>query len=154
MTDFWDWALGVYAKPGVSEACLDLQDNYQQCTAYLLWAAWAGDQGLLLAPDTLALGLDLAQAWEADVLHPLRQARRRLKAQWAAMPDAGREALREQVKATELFAEQTLIEALAKLAKTAARSSDQTPLEALVQAASLWSPPAPIHALASLSQRL
>jgi hypothetical protein len=70
------------------------------------------------------------------------------------MPDAGREALREQVKATELFAEQTLIEALAKLAKTAARSSDQTPLEALVQAASLWSPPAPIQALASLSQRL
>ena len=154
MTPFWDWALGVYAKQGVAQACLDLQDKDQQCTAYLLWAAWASDQGLGLSQDTLTLGQSLASHWETEVLQPMRHARRYLKAAIETMPDPAREALREQVKATELFAEQTLIQALAELASDAPIQAPETQLQALIQAGALWSPPPPKAALIALSERL
>ena len=154
MTPFWDWALGVYAKPGVAEACLDLQDKDQQCTAYLLWAAWASDQDLGLAQDTLSLGQALARQWEAEVLQPLRHTRRHLKTAIAAMPDPPREALREQVKATELFAEQTLIQALARLTRDSPVVAAEPRLTAMIRAGALWSPPPSIAALTTLSERL
>lgn len=154
MTPFWDWALSVYAKPGIAEACLELQDKDQQCTAYLLWAAWASDQDLGLAQDTLTLGQALASQWESEVLQPLRHTRRHLKTAIAAMPDPAREALREQVKATELFAEQTLIQALAKLASDAPVLAAEPRLTALIRAGALWSPPPPKAGLIALSERL
>jgi uncharacterized protein (TIGR02444 family) len=154
MTPFWDWALGIYAKPGVAEACLELQDRDQQCTAYLLWAAWASDQGLVLCQDSLVTGQALASQWESEVLQPLRHTRRHLKAAIETMPDPAREALRAQVKATELFAEQTLIEALTKLAGNAPSAPAETRLQALVRAGALWSPPPTKDALSVLSQQL
>lgn len=154
MTPFWDWALDIYAKPGVAEVCLALQDQDQQCTAYLLWAAWASDQGLGLAQDTLASGQALAGQWEAEVLQPLRQTRRHLKTTIAVMPDPAREALREQVKATELFAERTLIQALAKLASDAPGLAAEPRLTALTRAGALWSPPPSVATLNTLSERL
>ena len=154
MTPFWDWALGIYAKPGVAEACLELQDRDQQCTVYLLWAAWASDQGLGLSQDRLVTGQALASQWEGEVLQPLRQARRNLKMGIEAMPDPAREALRERVKATELLAEQTLIEALARLAGHAPSAPAETRLQALVRAGALWSPPPTKDALSVLSQWL
>ena len=154
MIPFWDWALSVYAKPGIAEACLELQDKDQQCTAYLLWAAWASDQGLGLAQDTLASGQALARQWETEVLQPLRHARRHLKTAIAAMPDPAREALREQVKATELFAEQTLIQALAKLTRYSPVWAAEPRLTAMIRAGALWSPPPSIVALTTLSERL
>ena len=36
----WGWTLEAYARPGVPEACLELQDEYGQNTSYLLWAVW------------------------------------------------------------------------------------------------------------------
>ena len=154
MTPFWDWALSVYAKPGVAQACLDLQDSGQQCTAYLLWAAWAADQGLELSQGTLASGQALASHWESEVLQPLRHARRYLKAAIETMPDPAREAMREQVKATELFAEQTLIQALAALTTAAPIKAAEPRLTALVRAGALWSPPPTQEALIALSERL
>ena len=38
----WDWALEVYARPGVPDTCLVLQDDHGQNTSYLLWAACPG----------------------------------------------------------------------------------------------------------------
>jgi len=154
MTPFWDWALGIYAKPGVADACLELQDKEQQCTVYLLWAAWASDQGLVPCQDSLVTGQALASQWEREVLRPLRHARRHLKNAIEAMPGPAREALREQIKATELLAEQTLIEALAKLAGHAPSAPADTRLQALVRAGALWSPPPTKDALSVLSQRL
>ena len=151
---FWDWALGIYAKPGVAEACLDLQDKDQQCTVYLLWAAWAADQGLVLSHDSLVTGQALASQWEREVVQPLRHARRHLKTVIEAMPDPAPEALREQVKAAELLAEKTLIEALAKLAGNPPSAAAETRLQALVRAGALWSPPATKDALSVPSQRL
>ncbi|OZA82811.1 MAG: TIGR02444 family protein, partial [Caulobacter sp. 39-67-4] len=40
----WDWALQVYARQDVADACLSLQDAHGQNVPYLLWAAWAAGE--------------------------------------------------------------------------------------------------------------
>ena len=39
----WDFAVRLYAEPGVGEACLALQDRFGVDVPLLLWAAWLGD---------------------------------------------------------------------------------------------------------------
>lgn len=109
--DLWSWAVAAYARPGVAEAALALQDEHGQCVPLLLWAAHARPAN----PGAVAQAVDLARAWEAGAILPLRSARRGLK---TALPgvDAGpREALRVQVKAAEIEAERLLLVALATL---------------------------------------
>ncbi len=131
MSEFWDWAVEAYARPGVAEACLDLQDTYGQNVPLLLWAIWRGGD--------VAAAVDLARAWEDEVVGPLRGVRRRLKGR------AGAEALREQVKAVELEAERTLMQALEAMAGKAPDTI------ALSTAAEAWGGAPPPEALAGLA---
>ena len=64
----WDWTLDVYARPGVAEATLALQDEHGLNTSLLLWAAWADPDR-----ETLANGVQAAVAWDETVLWPLRK---------------------------------------------------------------------------------
>lgn len=153
MSQFWDWALSAYARPGVAQACLDLQDDHGQCTPYLLWAVWAAQGGRSLDQATLAQGADLAQRWEPTVITPLRAVRRGLKPVFEGVADHNREVLREQVKALELAAEQTLMLSLEALALDAACGC-VSPQQALERAAALWTPSAPQNSLMALSQHL
>src|SRR5262249_34016824 len=41
LMSLWEWTLEAYARPGVPEATLSLQDRHGQNTSYLLWAVWA-----------------------------------------------------------------------------------------------------------------
>jgi len=102
MSEFWDWAVAAYARPGVAGACLDLQDNYGQSVPLLLWAIWRGGD--------VAAAVAIARSWEDEVIGPLRGVRRRLKRR----PEA--EALRQKIKAIELEAERSLMTALEALA--------------------------------------
>ncbi len=142
---FWDWALTAYDRPGVAEACLSLQDDFGQQTAYLLWAVWA-------SPDDRALanGAELARHWEAAILGPVRQARRALKVPLAPVDDAGRLSVRESVKAVELDLERLLMTSLAGL-------STPTPgpaLASLLRAGETWGDPPTIEALQRLATAL
>ncbi|MFC3079306.1 TIGR02444 family protein [Phenylobacterium terrae] len=143
----WDWAVAAYERPGVADACLDLQDAHGQNTCFLLWAVWSGaaDAGLL------ERAAEAAQLWESEVLGPLRQVRRALKASTPPLAEAAREALREEVKAAELKVEQALLEALGRLVP--ARRSEN-PLQALQAAAKAWGEPPPDEALARLADAL
>lgn len=107
-SDFWDWAVAAYAKPGVAEASLSLQDEYGQCVPLLLWAAWAGEPAC--APEAALL----ARAW-LPVIEPLRGVRRRLKTEVSTGDESDRLALRSDVKAIELRAEKALMTRLAAL---------------------------------------
>ncbi|MEQ9465207.1 MAG: TIGR02444 family protein [Haliea sp.] len=96
----WEFSLQLYARPGVAEACIEAQDHYAADVNLLLYAAWLAQQGLELDPgqwQALAAGVD---EWRRRVVAPLRALRR----DWKALPDAA--ALREQVRALELAAEQ------------------------------------------------
>jgi len=133
MSEFWDWAVAAYDRPGVAEACLDLQDRYDQNVPLLLWAIWRGGD--------LPAAVALARQWEAEVTGPLRGVRRRLKGR------PGAEALREQVKAVELEAERTLMRQLEILA---APVVDDAALRAVADAYGAPPPAAALERLRAL----
>jgi uncharacterized protein (TIGR02444 family) len=148
----WDWALTAYGRPGVAAICLALQDGHDQNIPLLLAAAWAAAEGRSLDLDQ---AVALTRAWDADVVAPLRAARRALKVSHTPISDSGREALRETVKAVELEAERLLLAALESLAW----SGETAPLEpALTAASARWSqtknPPPPADGIAALSSAL
>jgi uncharacterized protein (TIGR02444 family) len=150
---FWTWALEAYARPGVAQACLDLQDHHGQCAPYLLWAAWAARNGRPLDRRTLEAGADIAARWEAAAVGPLRAARRAMKPNVPGVVDAARAALRAEVKALELQAEQLLVETLETLAPEDA--SEALPLApAIAAAAAAWPAEAPGAALDRLARTL
>jgi uncharacterized protein (TIGR02444 family) len=153
VSQFWDWALSAYARHGVAQACLDLQDDHGQCTPYLLWAAWAAQSGRGLDEATLVKGADLARRWEPTLITPVRAVRRALKPAFDGVCDDLREALREQVKAVELAAEKTLMLSLEAITLGAPFGSLSVQ-QALEQATALWTPTAPKNSLMALSQHL
>lgn len=150
---FWTWALEAYARPGAAPACLDLQDHHGQCVPYLLWAAWAAREGRVLDRQTLEAGAGVSARWEAAGVGPLRAARRAMKPEVPGVADAAREALRAEVKALELQAEQLLIETLEALAPESGGAA--LPLgPALAAAADAWPAEASRAALDRLAQTL
>jgi uncharacterized protein (TIGR02444 family) len=109
--DFWGFSNRCYARPGVAAVCLDLQDRSGRDVNLLLYAAWVGASGRgRLAPADLARAEAAVAPWRREVVEPLRQIRRRVK----ATPDSA--ALHATLKAGELQAEahaQALLEAVA-----------------------------------------
>lgn len=143
----WEWVLQAYARPGVPEACLRLQDEHGQNTSFLLWAVHAGAKD----PELLTSAAATAQAWDRTALIALREVRRALKPPLPRVADNARLALREEVKGLELAAERLLLETLDGL--TRGRGGAST-LEALEAASKAWDKPAPPGALAELAAAL
>ncbi|WP_165185176.1 TIGR02444 family protein [Caulobacter soli] len=108
----WQWALEVYARPSVAEACLSLQDGHGQNVPYLLWAAWRAHEG---RPADAGEAARLVQRWEAEVGSPLRAVRRAIKPAWPGIDDDAREDFRNAVKDVELRGEKVLMESLEAL---------------------------------------
>ena len=107
----WDYALVAWARPGVSEVCLQLQNQHGQCVALLLWRAWATTEGRQVSGSTARRAINLARLRESKINAPLRAARRAL----AGAPEGV-----EAARAAELDAERALLEALEALTPPAA----------------------------------
>lgn len=103
-TPFWQFSGTVYARPGVAEACLELQDRHGLDVNLLLFCAWAGVRGRRFDGGDIGLLRSASRPWHDNVVGPLRAARRWLKQQ-TVVPDELGEAFREDVKALELQAE-------------------------------------------------
>lgn len=104
MTSLWDFALDFYARPGVSAACLTLQDEAGADVILLITAFYADHQG---APLDLAAISGLRQEmseWREGVVLPLRAARRFLRGALEGH-ESERDELRIAVKSVELAAE-------------------------------------------------
>lgn len=144
----WGWTLGAYARPGVPEACLLLQDEHGQNTSFLLWAVWAEGAD----PAVLEAAAAAGRRWDEAVLKPIRAVRRTLKAPFGGVDDGAREGLREDVKAAELRAERVLMEAFEALSEH--RRGGQAALAALQAASRAWGAAAPDEALARLARAL
>jgi uncharacterized protein (TIGR02444 family) len=125
----WDRVVAAYARQGVPEACLQLQDEHGQNVSFLLWAY--ADR--VADPDLLGRAVAATRAWDATALAPLRAVRRALKPPCPPVADIAREALRTEVKATELHAERVLVETLESLGRPRAEAA--TGLAALTAAA-------------------
>lgn len=112
----WPWALALYARPGVSEALLALQDEADLDVCELLWGLW------LLAHDRapvaeLASRLAPVRQWQQHYTKPLRRLRRDLKAQAAGHPVL--EQMRTHIKAAELQSERETLRQLEALTLSA-----------------------------------
>ena len=77
---FWHFSLEFYGRPGVSAACLDLQDRFGCDVNLLLFACWVGvsGRGRLELAD-LAKAQAVVEPWRCGVVEPLRAARRLVK---------------------------------------------------------------------------
>lgn len=111
--DLWEFALAVYARPGVEGACLRLQEAGAD-VCLVLTALWLDRRHCALDAEGLARLQRASQHWQDTVVRPLRQLRQAWKA--ASGADESLAALREQLKGLELAAEREQLARLARLA--------------------------------------
>lgn len=77
---FWTFATGLYAGPGVGEACLWLQDAHGADVNLLLFAAWLAVAHRRTIGIEDAARLDAAVAdWRREVVQAIRAVRRHAK---------------------------------------------------------------------------
>src|ERR1700753_549828 len=107
----WDFVVELYAKPGVSQACLELQDRLRVDVSFLLTVLfYARHRSIHLSMEEIA-SLDRSiSAWRDQVLIPLRRLRRSVKA--SDLLNSSTEEFYRRIKADELLAEQLEISAL------------------------------------------
>ena len=99
---FWRFSLAFYARPGVAEALIALQDRAGCDVNLILFALWRGvAHGHRLNDAELAKAEAAIAPLRRDVIEPLRRLRRSLQAY--NHPDV--QALRRRVGALELAAE-------------------------------------------------
>lgn len=103
----WEFSLERYARPGVADVCLHLQDEQGVNVNVLLWCAWLDARGLMLDATRLHNAQKRIRAWDEHYVIPLRQLRRRMKVEFGSADD-GIEAVRECIKQAELLAEKQL----------------------------------------------
>lgn len=99
----WDFALSIYAMPGVEAACLTLQDESDVDVCELLFHCWLYSCGLEVIPAEMASIRRERCQWQQRVTEVLRELRRDLKAAAAASESVAK--LRQTIKQAELMAE-------------------------------------------------
>jgi uncharacterized protein (TIGR02444 family) len=114
-SDLWNFAQRLYARPGVEQACLHLQNSGAD-VCLLLCACWLQQTAQAFSPQRLQQLQSLAQPWQQQVITPLRELRKNWRAAAQQQPELA--ALREQVKILELQAEQQLLMQLQTCAAT------------------------------------
>ena len=105
-SEFWDFSLATYGRPGVAPGCLSLQDRRGIDVNMAMLCCWIGasGRGRLEAGDIEAI-LAVAKPWHDAVVVPLRGLRRDLKTRPAPPPAATVEAVRRRIATAELAAE-------------------------------------------------
>jgi uncharacterized protein (TIGR02444 family) len=99
---FWRFSLALYARPGVAEALIALQDRAALEVNLILFGLWLGaSQGRRLTADELAAAGAAIAPFAGAAVAPLRRLRRQLKP--ASDPDL--QALRRRVARLEIEAE-------------------------------------------------
>ncbi len=128
----WRYAVTLYGRPGVAEACLALQDRHGADVPLLLAAIWHAERGWG-TPD-LARWRAISAAWRAAAVLPLRSLRRALKAR------PGWEPIRARVKRLELAAERAQLAALARHARVGAPAPARAVLRSVLGNAARGAP--------------
>ena len=137
--------MALYARDGVPEACLHLQNRHDLDVPMVLFAAFVGAvrRETLTASD-LEAARGSVDAWHHEVVRPLRAVRQRLKSGPAPAPNDITARLRSEVQRIEIAAElieldqlDTLIPALGPTpASGSAAECAAAAIESVVQAIS------------------
>ena len=103
---FWDFALEVYRKPGVGDACLRLQEGQHLDVNLLLFVSWIGASGSgALTRQDIQQCMAAVGSWHEQVVKPLRGVRRIMKGGFATAPADLSDQLRRAIQAREIDAE-------------------------------------------------
>ena len=102
----WAFALELYARPGVADACLQLQNRAGVDVMMLLMAGYAAVRHriLLTLPEIRELD-EVCHPWREQIVRPLRAIRTGLKEGPSPAPSSETEQFRSKVKSIELAAE-------------------------------------------------
>jgi uncharacterized protein (TIGR02444 family) len=104
--DSWAFALHIYARPGVADACLRLQNEAGVDVMMLLMTVFAAVRHrVLLTPSEIRELDEVCRPWREQIVQPLRAIRGRLKTGPLPAPDSTTEPFRSTIKAAELAAE-------------------------------------------------
>jgi uncharacterized protein (TIGR02444 family) len=104
--DSWAFALTIYARPGVADACLTLQNEAGVDVMLLLMATFdAVKRRILLTPDEIKAMDEACRPWREQVVWRLRAIRSELKTGPRPAPTSKTEPFRSKIKALELEAE-------------------------------------------------
>jgi uncharacterized protein (TIGR02444 family) len=113
---FWTFSLGYYRGAGVSEACLELQDNCGVDVNVVLFLLWQATQRRQLGAVQVKALAEKVGPWQIDVIGPIRGLRRMLKGNAPLLDKGSAELFRTKIKAIELEAERLQQEAMCAMA--------------------------------------
>jgi len=125
---FWNYSSETYRKPGVSAACLEIQDRHDLDVNLLLFCFWLGQAHRCSLSMEQFKGLITVTAnWRGSVVLPIRAARRYLK-KWSDPDDSckGKELYRAAL-ALELQAERAQQQMMFRYALTCLKSQPSQP---------------------------
>jgi uncharacterized protein (TIGR02444 family) len=120
----WDVVQAFYAGPGVSAACLTLQDQHGADVTLLLFLLARAERGQSFDAEEIARLSAATQSWRTTTIAPLRALRRQLKLPLHGF-DAG--TLRQMIATAEIEAERLQLIHLDSLIAT---SPDRSALDA------------------------
>jgi uncharacterized protein (TIGR02444 family) len=111
----WAFALEIYARPGVADACLTLQNEAGVDIMMLLMVIFAAvkHRHLLTREEIRSLN-DVCRPWREQIVWPLRKMRTGLKTGPSPAPGAATEEFRSKIKSLELAAERLQNQLLAE----------------------------------------
>jgi uncharacterized protein (TIGR02444 family) len=102
----WAFALDIYARPGVADACLKLQNEAGVDVMMFLVIAFAAVRHrTLLTPSEIRQLDEDCRPWREQIVRPLRAIRSGLKTGPLPAPNSETEEFRSKVKAIELASE-------------------------------------------------
>lgn len=117
-SSLWTFSERIYARPGVADALLRLQNERGADVNLLLYCTWhaASGRGVLSRADLAALD-EALRPWREAIIGPLRALRQRIKQEPAlsGLPMAGD--ARDKVLAAELASEQVAQQLLESLTR-------------------------------------
>ncbi|TFH76770.1 TIGR02444 family protein [Pseudomonas kribbensis] len=122
-SDLWSFALAVYARPGVEDACLRLQ-SAGASVCLMLCGLWLEQRDATCDEVRTRQLQELTIPWDKEVVQPLRA----MRMQWKNLADTDPvlKGMREQIKGLELEAERALLSRLEGVAQGWKRNSKES----------------------------
>lgn len=131
-----------------------LQDDHEQSVPLVLWGIYLGGFAKPNLDDEALEGfVDQARSWHEQIIDPIRRIRRRLKSPISDIETKAQEAVRQDIKAVELRAEQGLMQGFVADAFEIELKKQWDRDEALgcvTKLAKIWHPKVPREALRRL----
>jgi uncharacterized protein (TIGR02444 family) len=129
-TPLWRFSLAYYAKPGIPEVLIALQDEHGIDVNVLLLVLWLASEERVIDDDEMERIAEHSRGWQEAVVSPLRAVRRALKTNMPLVAAAAAEPFRNKIKAIELEAEHIQQDALYEIATRLPQTRSVAPDEA------------------------